>query len=303
MSFFELALLLVGCLGVNGGGDACNITQTAQASEGRHAQVAGIVSGPEMKDGVVDVELTAKSVIVWDVDSGKIIYEKNARDKRPIASLSKLLSALVVRQGLPMDTEIEVTENVRQAQAKGVDVQLPVGEHVKARDLLTAGMVASANDAMTALAEGYSGSEDNFAHDATLYAKSIGVVNTKLANATGLSGGEQYSTAEDVMKLLSLAYDDGELREMLSSADGSFTTREGSVRKFRTTNELLKSYLPILAAKTGYTYEAGENLAIITQDESGHKIGAVVLGSEERFQDMKVLIEWINRNFVWKESV
>lgn len=301
MTIFELAILLAGCLGITGDIESCSVAQPVHAAQSDAGQVAGVKTPLPYKTGeAVDVELSAVSVVVWDVDSGETMYEKNAYEKRPIASLSKLLAALVVKEGMQLDQEVEITDVVKEAQAKGVDVSLPVGEHVTAGDLLAAGMIASANDAMVALAESYSGSEAAFAHDATIYAKSIGVNDTKLANATGLTGGEQFSTANDVRKMISAAYGDNDLRALLSSSNGTLLTREGTVRKYVTTNDLVKSYLPILAAKTGYTYEAGENLAVITRDDNGHKIGAVVLGSSDRFYDMKVLVEWVWRNFEWR---
>ena len=76
-------------------------------------------------------------------------------------------------------------------------------------------------------------------------------------------------------------------------------TREGSVRSYASTNKLLGTYFPVLAAKTGYTPAAGQNLIVMTHGEAGQRIGAVVLGSSDRFQDMKTLVEWIQRNYTW----
>ncbi len=126
------------------------------------------------------------------------------------------------------------------------------------------------------------------------------VENTKLANATGFSGGEQFSTARDVMRMLAVAYEDSVLRPYLSEKKGTVRTVEGTKRSFTSTNKLLGTYMPILAAKTGYTREAGENLVVITEGENGEQIGAVLLGSENRFHDMKVLVEWIWRNYTWE---
>jgi D-alanyl-D-alanine carboxypeptidase len=76
-------------------------------------------------------------------------------------------------------------------------------------------------------------------------------------------------------------------------------TQEGAIRRYTTTNRLLKTYVPVIAAKTGYTREAKENLALLTEGSNGQRVGAVVLGSDARFQDSKVLVEWIWRNYSW----
>ncbi|MGH9858270.1 MAG: D-alanyl-D-alanine carboxypeptidase family protein, partial [Acidobacteriota bacterium] len=188
-------------------------------------------------------------------------------------------------------------------QRRGAHIRLPVGEHASVAELLAASMIASANDAMVTLTIAASGSEEAFVAAANQKAQSLGASHTHLANATGLSGGTQYSTAENVAVLLQKAYNDPLLHPFLSQSSGVLTTLEGTTRQYKTTNDLLASYVPIEAGKTGFTYEAGENLAIITQSESGHLIGAVVLGSEHRFQDMKALMDWIERNYTFTRQV
>lgn len=236
---------------------------------------------------------------MWDEATGEILYAKNADRQRPIASLTKLLSALVVRETLPENTQVTIPASVLAAQRSGANIRLPVGEHVSVRELLRASMVASANDAMVSLADAAAGSEAAFVAQANAYARRYGYAHTKAVNATGLSGGDQYSTAHDIRRLLSSAYRDPLLRSFLSLETGTLTTLEGSTRAYKTTNKLLGTYVPIIAAKTGYTVEAGQNLAIITEGPQGQRIGAVILGSDERFQDMKIVVEWIWRNYTW----
>jgi serine-type D-Ala-D-Ala carboxypeptidase (penicillin-binding protein 5/6) len=228
-----------------------------------------------------------------------VLYNKNADAQRPVASLSKLVSALAIRSLLPVDTVVEIPEEVLEIQPRGADIRLPVGEHASVRALLAASMIPSANDAMLTLAIAASGSEDDFVEHINEYLEELGLSNTYLANSTGLYGGEQYSTARDVSIMLQQAYSDAVLRPMLFQGEGTLITREGTQRSYRTTNQLLGTYLPILAAKTGFTEEAGQNLAIMTHNGRGNRIGVVVLGSEDRFQDTKVLVEWIWRNYTW----
>lgn len=255
---------------------------------------------PQKTGPAIDVALTAQAALVWDIATDTILYEKEANTKRPVASLNKLLSALAVRELLPNpNAVIEIPAEARRAQARGANIKLPIGNHASVRQLLEASLVPSANDAMVSLAIAGSGSEEEFVAYANTLAARKGLFSTKLANATGLQEGEQYSTARDVMYMLTLAYADPLLRPFLSKQRGSLTTTEGMVREYISTDELLGTYMQILAGKTGYTVEAKENLAIITVGPKGQKIGAVILGSDNRFHDMKTAVEYVIRNYTW----
>lgn len=247
----------------------------------------------------IDVALTAQAALAWDVTTGAMLYEKNANEEREIASISKLLSALTIRDTLALDSMVEIPSQVTRIQRLGAHIKLLPGQHASVHDLLQAALIPSANDAMITLAVAASGTEENFVRAANDHGRKLGLSHTLLSNATGLSGGEQYSTANDVRILITRAYQDAALRQILGAPSGTLTTQEGVNRSYQSTNKLLKTYLPIEIAKTGYTIAAGENIALITSDATGHRIGIVVLGSTERFQDAKVLAEWIWRNWTW----
>lgn len=257
-------------------------------------------SVPYKTGPAVDVVLSAEAALVWDVTTGTILYDREGNTKRPIASLNKLLSTLAVRELIPSsDTIAAIPPEAKKAQSQGANIKLPVGQHASVRDLLEASLVPSANDAMVTLAVAAKGSESSFVEYANQFAARHGLFATKLTNSTGLQGGEQYSTAHDVMRMLSLAYADPVLRPYLSEQKGQLITKEGVVRQFISTDELLGTYMTILAGKTGYTIQAKENLAIITVGPKGQKIGAVILGSDNRFQDMKTVVEYVIRNYTW----
>lgn len=256
---------------------------------------------PRHTGQAVDVAITAQAALVWDVETGTILYHKNEFAKRPIASLTKLATVLVVRDQISPNDMVIIPPDVSPAQRGGADIKLPVGQHTSVRDLLQATLVASANDAAVSLAVAVSGSEKQFVTTVNDFLFKQGFRDTTVTNATGLTEEGHYttSTASEVRRLLELAYRDPVLQPFMSLPKGTLITTEGTKREYKTTNELLNSYLPILAAKTGYTVEAGENLAIITKGKEGQRIGLVVLGSEDRFRDMKVLVEWIWRNYSW----
>lgn len=264
--------------------------------------VAGITDTkdtPTKTGDSIDVILSAKAALVWDEETGVILYEKNAHTKRPVASLSKLLTALVVRENMNLKSIVVIPDEVIIVQRKGVNIRLPVGDKVSVYDLLSAGLIASANDAMVSLAIAMSDTEDEFAATANKFAIKNGAFSTWTSNSTGLGGGEQYSTASDIKELFSLAYRDKIIRGLLASKQGTLTTQAGVSRNYKSTNQLHGTYFPVLAAKTGYTVEAGENLVVMTYGDKGQRIGAVVLGSEARFQDMKTLVEWVWRSYTW----
>ncbi len=291
LTLFQLIASAIACAFIQTSDPTCINANETNAPAGVH--------GPQKTGRSIDVVLSAKSVYVWDIATGQELYEKNPDELRPIASLNKLISLLTIRQYLKPSTVVEIPPEVKRAQNLGADVGLPIGQHTTVQDLIAASAIPSANDAMVTLAIAAKGSEEEFTKTATAFAKAHGMNNTLLSTATGLSGGEQHSTARDVATALRLASADPVLKPYLSAQQGTITTLEGYKRDYKSTDKLLGTYLPIYAAKTGYTIEAGENLAIITATPSGQKIGAVVLGSEDRFSDMKVLVEWIVRNFTW----
>lgn len=297
MNLFFIAVYTASCLALPQS-SYCLPNNVVSAGGNKIAGLVETESVPKKTGESLDVVLSAKSAVAWDVETGIILYEKDADVRRPVASLSKLLTVLAVRQTMDINSMVEIPPAVRKAQLSGANITLPIGEHTSVIQLLSASMIASANDAAVALAHATSSSEEAFVDLANDLAQNIGLNDTLLANATGLDGGEQYSTANNVKQMMMLIYQDPFLRPHLSAKVGELSTVEGSTRHYETTNKLVGTYLNILAGKTGYTYSAGQNLVIVTEKE-GREIGAVILGSEDRFHDMKTLVEWVSRNYTW----
>lgn len=257
------------------------------------------VEGPHFTGTSLDVVISADSYLVWDIGSGELLKSYQADQRRPVASLSKLATVLVVKSLLPPGTVVEIPSDALRAQRLGANVKLPVGEHAYVSELLAASLIPSANDAAVTLAVAAKGSEEEFAQYVNESLATQGILNTHVVNATGLQSGEQYSTALDIKNLFMKVYMDPLMGPYLSQQQGIITTTEGTIRSYVTTNKLLGSYMPVLAAKTGYTTEAKENLALITRGSTGQRLGVVILGSDDRFQDMKALVEWVWRNYTW----
>ncbi|MBI3255888.1 MAG: D-alanyl-D-alanine carboxypeptidase [Candidatus Andersenbacteria bacterium] len=290
MNLISTLALLASCFWLGTPGAACVQDKAA-------TQLVAI--GPQFTGNSIDVAISADAYIVWDVKTGKVLKEKAANEKRPVASLSKLATVLLVQDVLSPGQTVEIPQEAARAQRLGANIKLPVGEHAYVKDLLAASLIPSANDAAVTLAAAAKGSEEDFVKFANTELPRLGFANTKLGNATGLQGGDQYSTAQDIKGLLMHAYKDPVTGPLLAQGKGSLTTVEGKTREYVTTNKLLGTYLPVLAAKTGYTTQAKENLALVTRGAQGQELGVVLLGSDDRFQNMKVLVEWIWRNYTW----
>jgi D-alanyl-D-alanine carboxypeptidase (penicillin-binding protein 5/6) len=298
MNLLANFLLLAGCLVVSQEEVPC-LQEVQARSQVESARTPQLV----FDEASTEVLVTAEAALVWDRATGQLLYEREAETKRPVASLSKLLTLVVARQLVMPEEVVLITAEAVAMQSKGANIKLPLGEQVTARQLFEAALVPSANDAAVALAVAASGSEEAFVEIANAQAKVLGLSATQLSNATGLSGGEQFSTAQDIRRLLEVAYADNLLRPSLRAVKGVLITQQGNRRPYVSTNKLLGTYLPILAAKTGYTVESGQNLAVFTVGPAEREIGVVVLGSEDRFQDSKVLVEWVKRHYTWEENL
>ena len=263
---------------------------------------------PNHFDGM---DLEAKAAIVFDLLENKIIYSLNGEEQLPLASLAKIMTAVVVREILP--TYATVTIDSDSIKKEG-DSGLRVGEKWAARDLLDFTLLVSSNDGAASLAAaaglaavGAGQNTEETVADAIIRendfiakmnekARSLGLVQTYFLNETGLdfqpnlSGG--YGSARDVATLLAYAatkYPD--LFEATRQPVFKVSPLDGKSRTAKNTNEAVAEIPGLLASKTGYTDLAGGNLAVLMDAGLGHLIAIVVLGSSEqgRFADVEKL--------------
>lgn len=239
------------------------------------------------------LEIQAKSALVMELSSGMVLYEKKSTEKRPIASLTKLMTALLVLEsGDIWDT---ASVSLRASNTAGSQMHLLSGEKLLVADLLTGLLVPSANDAAIALAEHTGGTVEKFVEMMNRRALYLGLINTQYSNPHGLDQPGNYSTAFDVALLTKKLLESSFVRKVVQTKKITVDDVTGKfTHELKTTNELLFSPFPIYGVKTGTTDLAGQCFVGLTRVK-GKEYIIVILGSTERFQDTKALV-WALQN-------
>lgn len=240
-----------------------------------------------------DVTLTAKAAYVYDMRTHTILYAKNESARLPLASLTKVMTALVASEQASATTTITIT---RESLSPEGDSGLLVGERFRLKDLLDFSLTMSSNDGMLAIALGLTGSESSFADAMNRRAAELGMKNTHYANVTGLdestTRGGAYGSAEDMALLFE--YILSKNPRLLEATQNSTVSVHSDVRSHIAYNtDILADIVPGLrASKTGFTDLAGGNLVIVFDPEVGRPIIVSVLGSTEsgRFKDVQTLV-------------
>ena len=244
--------------------------------------------------------LESEAAFVLDMKTGKVLFQKNGYQPRPLASITKLLTAIVfIEQGPNWNDNVTITQDDK---ANGGVVVLKPGEVVNLRDLFRTSLIASANNAADGLARSTALNYDEFIIRMNEKAKELGMEASIFFEPTGIDARNS-ATAEDVAHLLRAALSDSLIRETLLSESYEFKTITGQRHKVKNTNKLLQSYLNIEGGKTGYIDEAGYCLANLVKSENAPEgIAVVILGSstqEQRFQENKFLSQWVFDNWIW----
>lgn len=263
------------------------------------AVVILLLSLPMSVGAVTDSDLTAPSAILVDSENFNILYEKNSHEQRSVASITKVMTVLLIMEDIEkgkISLTDTVTASAHAASMGGSDIWLEEGEQMSLDDMLKATLVASANDAAVALAEYTEGSEEAFVKRMNNRAKELGMKDTVFKNCNGLDEDGHLSSAYDVALM------SAELIKHTKVFD--YTSiwldflRDGKTQIVNT-NKLLKSYNGITGLKTGTTDDAGSCISA-TAKRDGLSLIAVVLGSESgtsRFKDASTLLDYGFNNY------
>lgn len=262
---------------------------------------------PEKKKNFEKCDVDATSAIVIEKNDGLVMYEKNADEKRAIASITKLMTALVFLDYNPGWDQIY--ELKRSDRVEGGTIYLYTGEKVKVRDLFHTSLVGSANTATKALISSTGFTEKEFVKKMNEKAKELNLVNTFFEDATGLSDNN-ISTAREVSIFVMKALSQKDIRQATLKSSYEFKTQSGKRKIIPSTDYLLENLPPngikIIGGKTGYTTAAGFCFTGEFLNHEGHELISVVLDSptySSRFDETKHLVEWTYGNYEWKTNI
>ena len=243
------------------------------------------------------LNLSSESAILMDAKSGKILYEKNIEEQLPMASMTKIMSMLLIMENiengsLKYEDKVLISENA--SGMGGSQVFLQAGEQYTVNDLLKCIAVSSANDAVVAMAEKISGSEEAFIDLMNKRAKELGLKNTNFANSHGLDNENHYSTAYDMAIMAKELLKHEDILKYTSIYEDYLTKPDGSQVWLVNTNRLVRFYDGVDGLKTGYTTEAGYCLTA-TAKKNDLRLISVVMKSpsaEARSSDTSTLLSY-----------
>jgi D-alanyl-D-alanine carboxypeptidase (penicillin-binding protein 5/6) len=235
--------------------------------------------------------IAGQSAIVVDVESGRVLYAKNADQRRAVASTQKIITALVVLDAGNIDKPVTITSS--DGACEPTKLGLKAGEVYTRRELVKVLMVKSANDVARALARDVAGSQEAFSAMMNRKAASLGMRNSNFQNPNGLTLPEQYSTARDMAIAGSVAYRSPLLRSFTATRSYTFRFNDGRTRLIENTNRLLKTVPYCDGLKTGTTDASGRCL-VSSGSLNGRSVIAVVLKSNTPniWQDSTKLLSW-----------
>ena len=264
--------------------------------------MAGVASavlwGPAFVPPSIDVssesppppEVTAQAWIVYDLDADLVVASHRADEERPMASVTKIMTALVVVDRADLDALVRISQTA--AAVGEAEIGLVAGERWSVRDLLAAVVVRSGNDAAVALAEHVGGSVEGFADLMNEKAAALGLEHSHFLNPHGLDEDGHYTSAADLVTMASAALEDPYLARLARTQLVTFRPDpSGVARRARNTNHLLGAYPGVIGMKTGFTSLAGKVLVSVFERGERRLIG-VVMGSEDHFADSRALLEW-----------
>ncbi len=264
---------------------------------------------PLIKDNnVFSVTNTAVSLLALDVQTDKILFDKNSQEIRPLASIIKLMAAMVLLD-LPINwnTSTQIIEDDCDTSSH----HLKAGEILKLSDLWNVALVGSSNSAIKALVRNSGLSEEQFVAAMNKKAKNLNLMSLRFSDPTGLDA-KNIGHAQDVAFLLKEALKSEKILETLQI--GEYYTKpigKEKPRRIYSTNWLLTDWIPnnfdakCIVGKTGFINDSGYNFVVRLADDKNHQIVVVVLGAgdnEARFSQARDLGDWVFHHYLWPDE-
>lgn len=242
---------------------------------------------------------TARAVLIKDLGTETMLYQKDANLSLPIASTTKIMTALVASEYFKQNSILTVGSS---ANIPGSKVGLIYGENLTFRSLLYGMLLNSGNDAAFTIAENYPGGMQGFVSAMNKKVSEIVLQNTHFDNPAGFDSPNHFSSASDMAKITQEALKDANLTKIFATKETNIVSlNKRYTHQLFNLNRLLSDVSGVLGVKTGTTEQAKENLVTLVE-RNNHKILLVVLGSDDRFGETTKLINWTYANFIWPET-
>ncbi len=276
---------------------ACSFAQIFASTDSEN----GVLKAGAAAEQKLDIK--AKSVILMEPNTSKILYEDNADEVLPPASITKVMSLLLVMEAMErgdFDVETVVTASEHACSMGGSQIWLEPGESMTVNDLLKAAVIVSANDATVALGELVAGSEEGFVAMMNERASELGMNNTKFINCTGLDAEGHLTSAHDVAIMSCELIKHDKIKEYTTVWMDSLRDGESELVN---TNRLVRFYQGTTGLKTGTTSTSGYCLSA-TAERNSMELVAVVMGGEttdDRFNGAKKLLDYGFANYSYTE--
>lgn len=254
---------------------------------------------PVLDTSMKDLSLDAKSAILYDVKSDRNLFEKNIKEKLPIASLTKVMNAVVVWEKFSPNAVITIQSSAVKVDGQRQDVY--VGETLSVHDLMQMMFIESSNDAAYALRDYAASKSIDLMGEMNSKASALGMHDTHFVDPAGLDDAG-YSTASDLVKGVAYALRYDAIWSLSREATATVISTDGKItHEIKSTDQLLGVLSDIVGGKTGYTDSAlGCMILIVDAPSQSDRIVAIILGSHDRFGDMKNLISWAKQAYRWQ---
>lgn len=267
------------------------------AQSSASSQVLSAVKVAPQSHNITPPTFTAWAVYAKDLDLGDELYAKDADKEVPIASTTKIMTAIIAERYYQQDSVLTVP-NLSALGVIGSNMGLVSGEKITYRSLLYGLLLNSGNDAAFTLATNYPGGLNSFIDQMNLEASKLGLKNTHFDNPAGYDSPNHYSSAKDLATITELALENDQLSKVFATKETTVTSMDGKiVHHLENLNELLGKD-GVIGVKTGTTPAAKENFIGLVE-RNGHRVLTVVLGSDDRFGETSALIDWIFQNYTW----
>jgi len=277
-------------------------------------------NAPVKKEGYGETYIRAHASISIDAATGTILHYNKGKERRAIASLTKIMTAVLVIENIKNPKKEVVTIDREAVYAEGTTIGCPnsvrcvsntlyVGEKVYAQNLLEAMLMNSANDAAIALAKHIAGSQKDFAKMMNEKARELGLKDTNFCNPSGLDEDDKpggcYSSAYDFARIVAYALQYDEIWDILKIKRKEFSSVDGDWTHTIINTDILLDQMPnCIGGKTGFTYEAGKSLMMVAHhpQNPNHKVIGVILNDDYRWEDMKKLLNWSFEAYQWPDE-